>query len=231
VFLTQEKNRIYYEIAKLNGKKKKSCANERRFCCIVSWSILKSDLNFNPCSNSPKKCFLELYKLFTTRKLLLTIKRGYEGRSCLNVDHIRCCSSVCDSAKINHRLESISSMFYSHFSYESLFGSFTLLRVWLWSNFHTKNACVKCWWNCPLVFRLIGKAVFHVRSCLDVDHLHQFSSVCGSAVNNRRFGSWWVYHIFRIFWHCPGVNFINILCAPFCSKANCASFSSYVSAL
>jgi len=55
---------------------------------------------------------------------------------------------------------------------EGHFGSFTLLRVWLWSNFHTKNACVKCWWNCPLGFRLIGKAVFHVRSCLDVDHLH-----------------------------------------------------------
>jgi len=35
----------------------------------------------------------------------------------------------------------------AHFSYESLLSSFSLLRVWLWTNICTKNAPVKCWWN------------------------------------------------------------------------------------
>jgi len=34
-----------------------------------------------------------------------------------------------------------------HFWYESQLSSFSLLRVWLWMNFCTKNASVKCWWN------------------------------------------------------------------------------------
>jgi len=43
---------------------------------------------------------------------------------------------------------SISSTFYKCiFLYESLLSSFFLLRVWLWTNFRTKNAHVKCWWN------------------------------------------------------------------------------------
>jgi len=42
----------------------------------------------------------------------------------------------------------ISSKFYTPiFLYESKLSSFSLLRVWLWTNFRTKNARVKCWWN------------------------------------------------------------------------------------
>jgi len=39
------------------------------------------------------------------------------------------------------------------FSYESLLSTFYLLRAWLWINFSTKYACVKCWWNWPLVYK------------------------------------------------------------------------------
>ncbi len=38
----------------------------------------------------------------------------------------------------------------AHFLYKSLLISFSLLTVWLWTNFCTKNALVKCWWNWPL---------------------------------------------------------------------------------
>ncbi len=34
-----------------------------------------------------------------------------------------------------------------HFLYESLLSSISLFGVWLWTNFQTKNARVKCWWN------------------------------------------------------------------------------------
>jgi hypothetical protein len=39
--------------------------------------------------------------------------------------------------------------FHQHFkrTYKSLFSSFSLLWVWLWTNFCTKNAHLKCWWN------------------------------------------------------------------------------------
>ncbi len=41
--------------------------------------------------------------------------------------------------------------FHKHFThvffYWSLLSSFSLLRVWLWTNFRTKNLHVKCWWN------------------------------------------------------------------------------------
>ncbi len=39
-----------------------------------------------------------------------------------------------------------------NFSYKSLLSSFSLLRVWLWTNFHTKNARVKQWWNWLLAY-------------------------------------------------------------------------------
>jgi len=35
----------------------------------------------------------------------------------------------------------------AHFSYKSELSSFSLLRDWLWTNFCTKNARVKWWWN------------------------------------------------------------------------------------
>jgi len=38
-----------------------------------------------------------------------------------------------------------------NFSYESLLSSFSLLRVWLWTNFCTKNVLGKCWWNWHLL--------------------------------------------------------------------------------
>jgi len=34
-----------------------------------------------------------------------------------------------------------------HFLYVNKLSSFSLLRVWLWTNFRTKNVLVKCWWN------------------------------------------------------------------------------------
>jgi len=37
-----------------------------------------------------------------------------------------------------------SSTFYTHLFHMKVF---YLLRVWLWMNFHTKNARIKCWWN------------------------------------------------------------------------------------
>jgi len=37
------------------------------------------------------------------------------------------------------------------FLYESLFGSLSLLGVWLWTNVHTKNVHAKCWWNWHLL--------------------------------------------------------------------------------
>jgi len=37
----------------------------------------------------------------------------------------------------------------AHFLYESLLSSFSLLRVWLWTNFRTKNGHIICWWNKP----------------------------------------------------------------------------------
>jgi hypothetical protein len=39
---------------------------------------------------------------------------------------------------------SISSTFYMGIFRTKVI---SLLRVWLWKNFCTRNACVKCWWN------------------------------------------------------------------------------------
>ncbi len=44
--------------------------------------------------------------------------------------------------------------FFAHFLYESLLSSFSLLRVWLWRNFRTKNAGVKCWRNLHLELKV-----------------------------------------------------------------------------
>jgi len=41
------------------------------------------------------------------------------------------------------------NMLWAHFLYKSLLSSFSLLRIWLWTNFRTINARVKCWWNWP----------------------------------------------------------------------------------
>jgi len=41
------------------------------------------------------------------------------------------------------------NILHAHFSYESLLSSFSLPRIWLQTNFHTKNARVKSWWNWP----------------------------------------------------------------------------------
>ncbi len=38
----------------------------------------------------------------------------------------------------------------THFLYKNLLSSFSLLRIWLWTNFCMKNAGLKCWWNWPL---------------------------------------------------------------------------------
>jgi len=43
------------------------------------------------------------------------------------------------------------NILHAPFMFESLFSSFSLLRVWLWANFRTKNLHVKCWWNWPHV--------------------------------------------------------------------------------
>jgi len=40
----------------------------------------------------------------------------------------------------------------TNFLYESPLSSFSLLRVWLWTNFCMKNSRVKCWWNWLKVF-------------------------------------------------------------------------------
>jgi len=44
----------------------------------------------------------------------------------------------------------------THFSYEIKLSSFSLHRVWLWTNFCTKNARLKCWWNWLQVKRKRG---------------------------------------------------------------------------
>ena len=46
------------------------------------------------------------------------------------------------------QLLSISSTFYACIFCTKVF---SLLRVWLWTNFRTKNARVRCWWNWMLV--------------------------------------------------------------------------------
>ncbi len=47
-------------------------------------------------------------------------------------------------------LLSISSTFYTCIFCTEVF---SLLRVWLWTKFRTKNACVKRWWNWHLLSR------------------------------------------------------------------------------
>ncbi len=50
--------------------------------------------------------------------------------------------------KLSSRVNFINIL-HGHFLYKSLLSSFSLLRVWLWTNFRTKNVYVKCWWNWP----------------------------------------------------------------------------------
>jgi len=49
----------------------------------------------------------------------------------------------------------LTGQFHEHFTNTifrtklSLLSTFSLLTVWLWTNFRTKNEWVKCWWNWP----------------------------------------------------------------------------------
>jgi len=47
--------------------------------------------------------------------------------------------------------ENFINILHAHFLYKSLLSSFSLLWVWLWTNFRTKNSRVKWWWNWLLV--------------------------------------------------------------------------------
>ncbi len=52
-------------------------------------------------------------------------------------------------------LNALWSQFHEHFTHtffvQKALSSFSLLRVWLWTNFCTKNSCLKCCWNWQLV--------------------------------------------------------------------------------
>jgi len=60
-----------------------------------------------------------------------------------NSFHITACSLTLSLTQ-----ESISSTSYTHIFLTKVF---SLLRVWLWTNFHTKNVRVRRWWNWRLV--------------------------------------------------------------------------------
>jgi len=56
-----------------------------------------------------------------------------------------------------------------HFSYESLLSCFYLLRVWLWTNFCTKNVLVKCWWNWHTWGHIRRETVLSLRKSLAIE--------------------------------------------------------------
>ncbi len=62
---------------------------------------------------------------------------GDNGRNPFKINLIYCYDTVLLQM-------SISSMFYVRIFHTKVF---SLLIVWLWTNFRTKNAFVKCWWN------------------------------------------------------------------------------------
>jgi len=61
-----------------------------------------------------------------------------------------------------------------HFLYESKFSSFSLRRVWLWTNFRTKNACVKCCWNQPLETILQRNLLWKKTSGIKLIHINVY---------------------------------------------------------
>jgi len=65
----------------------------------------------------------------------------------------------------------------AHFTYQSLLSSFSLLKVWLWANFRTKNVRVKCWWNWPLpsLFRSTQLIFLEIFFCSIFKSMKKFS--------------------------------------------------------